>query len=133
MYHSDTKNKNQRLKKELGMTDINKPEPILEFPLRMGTAKKLINDLAENHKNRIKIGMHTRDRMVERGISIRDIFNILKSPSSIMREEPARAPNGDYSCVLDGVSAGEKITVVIALKDVDLDPKAKTITVYITT
>jgi hypothetical protein len=31
---------------------------------------------------------------------------------------------------LYGVSSGEKLTVIIALKDVDVDPSAKTVTVY---
>lgn len=111
----------------------NKPEatPVSEFPLRMGTAKKTINDLAKNHKGRIRIGKHTKDRMAERGVFIRDIFNVLSSPRSIMQEEPARQANGDYICTLLGVSAGERITVVIALKDIDVDPEAKTVTVYI--
>ena len=113
------------------MTDNSEPIPVSEFPLRMSVAKKTINDLAKNHKHRIRIGKHTKDRMVERGVSIRDIFNVLSSSRSVMQEEPARQPNGDYICALVGVSAGERITVVVALKEVDVDPKAKTVTVYI--
>ncbi|WP_305843183.1 DUF4258 domain-containing protein [Photobacterium leiognathi] len=113
------------------MSNDQKPDPILEFPLRMGTAKKAIHDLAINHEHRIRIGAHTRQRMKERDISIRDIFNVLRSQHSIMREEPARQPSGDYICALDGVSAGEKITVVIALKNFDHDPRALTVTVYV--
>ena len=97
----------------------------------MGTAKKTINDLATNHKHRIRIGKHTKNRMAERGVSIRDIFNVLSSSRSIMQEEPARQANGDYICTLLGVSAGERITVVIALKEIDVDPEAKTVTVYV--
>ena len=113
------------------MTNNAKPTPASEFPLRMSVAKKIINDLAKNHKHRIRIGKHTKDRMVERGVSIRDIFNVLSSPRSMLLEEPARQPNGDYICPLLGVSSGERITVVIALKEVDVDPRAKTVTVYI--
>ena len=113
------------------MTNDSEPTPVSEFPLRMGTAKKTINDLAKNHKQKIRIGKHTKDRMAERGVSIRDIFNVLENSRSIMQEEPARQPNGDYICNLLGVSAGEKITVIIALKDVDIHPVAKTVTVYV--
>ncbi|MDW6002839.1 DUF4258 domain-containing protein [Vibrio mangrovi] len=113
------------------MTDNPKPAPVSEFPLRMGTAKKTINDLAKNHKHRIRIGRHTKDRMAERGVSIRDIFNVLSSSRSTMQEEPARQANGDYICSLLGVSAGERITVVIALREIDVAPGAKTVTVYV--
>tara|TARA_B110000008_G_C16885992_1_gene530861 strand:- start:875 stop:1219 length:345 start_codon:yes stop_codon:yes gene_type:complete len=113
------------------MTNNSEPTPVSEFPLRMGTAKKTINDLATNHKHRIRIGKHTKNRMAERGVSIRDIFNVLSSSRSIMQEEPARQANGDYICTLLGVSAGERITVVIALKEIDVDPEAKTVTVYV--
>jgi hypothetical protein len=106
------------------------PTPVSEFPLRSGTAKKTIIDLATNYKSRIKIGKHTLDRMQERGVTIRDIFNVLSSNRSIMLEEPARQTQGDYICSLYGVSSGEKLTVIIALKDVDVDPSAKTVTVY---
>lgn len=113
------------------MTNNSEPAPVSEFPFRIGTAKKIINDLATNHKNRIRIGKHTKKRMAERGVSIRDIFNVLSSSRSIIQEEPARQANGDYICTLLGVSAGERITVVIALKEIDVGPEAKTVTVYV--
>ena len=112
------------------MTNNSVPTPVTEFPLRSGTAKKTIIDLATNHKDRIRIGFHTKERMQERGVTIRDIFNILSSHRSVMQEEPARQPNGDYKCEMYGVSAGETLTVVIALKDIDVDPRAETVTVY---
>ena len=68
--------------------------------------------------------------MAQRDITFRDIFNVLSSPRTKMEEGPAQQPNGDYICTLVGVSAGEPLTVVVALKEVDVDPSAKTVTVY---
>ncbi|KJR21504.1 DUF4258 domain-containing protein [Vibrio sp. S234-5] len=115
------------------MPNSKKISPVLERPLTSKTALKLINELATSHPSKIRIGQHTKERMLERRISTRDIFNVLKSPRTAMVEGPnEEAKQGDYTCQLRGVSAGESITVILRLNAVDIDPSAKTITVYVT-
>lgn len=109
------------------------PAAVVEFPLQPRTALQLINLLANDYSSRVKIGLHTKQRMRERGITTRDIFNVLKSGRTVMLEGPnEEAKQGDYSCKLRGVSSGESITVVLRLKSVDVEPSANTITVYMT-
>lgn len=115
------------------MSDNNQLHGVLEFPLTPKTTLKLINALANLYPSRIKIGQHTKDRMLERGISTRDIFNVLKSPRTVVVEGPnEQARQGDYTCHLRGVSSGESVNVILRLNAVDIDPSAKTITVYLT-
>lgn len=52
-----------------------RPTPIDEFPLSSVSAKRLINDLANNHTSRVLVGKHTRLRMEQRGVSRRQIFH----------------------------------------------------------
>lgn len=109
------------------------PAAVVEFPLQPRTALQLINLLANDYSKRVKIGQHTKQRMRERGITTRDIFNVLKSSRTVMLEGPnEEAKQGDYSCKLRGVSSGESITVVLRLKSVDVEPSANAITVYMT-
>ncbi|ARR46700.1 hypothetical protein CAY59_20870 [Vibrio campbellii] len=109
------------------------PAAVVEFPLQPRTALQLINLLANHYSSRVRIGQHTKQRMQQRGITTRDIFNVLKSSRTVMLEGPnEEAKQGDYSCKLRGVSSGESITVVLRLKSVDVEPSANTITVYMT-
>ncbi|PSW20187.1 DUF4258 domain-containing protein [Photobacterium sanctipauli] len=76
-------------------TSRKEPAPVSQFPLQAGTALKIVNDLATNFKSRVRFSGHCRDRMKERGIRERDIFNVLKSKRSQIDEGPAQQPSGD--------------------------------------
>lgn len=56
----------------------NKPQGVYEFPLTDRTARKIINDLANNHTNRIRWSNHVKSRMLERGVSSAQIMILLK-------------------------------------------------------
>ncbi|MGR6834256.1 DUF4258 domain-containing protein [Aliivibrio wodanis] len=110
---------------------VKEPTPIDEFPLSSVSAKRLINDLANNHTSRILLGKHTRLRMEQRGVSRRQIFQVLGNKHSRITEAPHQTPCGDWKCNLQGVAAGEIIEVVISLKRHEYDPSAFIVTVIV--
>ena len=61
----------------------NKALGVDEFPLTERTARKIINDLAENHTQRIKWSKHVKIRMNERDITSSQILALLKSKRSV--------------------------------------------------
>jgi len=109
----------------------NTPEGINEFPLTEGSARKIINDLAENHTNRIRWSGHVKKRMAERGVTARQILTLLKSKRSVFREGPYEEPNGDWKFNIKGMAAGTVIELTVALKNHHNDPKSTLVTVWI--
>lgn len=109
----------------------DKPQGIAEFPLREHSARKIIKDLAENHSHRIKLSIHVKKRMRKRGVTNKQIFSLLSSRSSVFREGPYEAINGDWKFNLKGNVAGDLIELVVALKNHDKDPSAMLVTVWI--
>jgi hypothetical protein len=107
------------------------PDGINEFPLTENSARKIINDLAENYTNRIRWSRHVKKRMAERGVTARQIITLLKSKRSIFREGPYEVPNGDWKFNLKGMAAGTVIELTIALKNHHNDPKSTLVTVWI--
>lgn len=107
------------------------PDGINEFPLTENSARKIINDLAENYTNRIRWSRYVKKRMAERGVTARQIITLLKSKRSIFREGPYEVPNGDWKFNLKGMAAGTVIELTIALKNHHNDPKSTLVTVWI--
>lgn len=105
------------------------PLTIAEFPLTEQSAKKIIRDLASNHTKRIKFKRHTKERQTQRGITDRQIINVLKSRSSIITEGPYQEANGSWTFNIEGMAAGKRIRVVVALYRHEEDPSAFIITV----
>ena len=109
----------------------NKPQGFYEFPLTDKTARKIVNDLANNHTNRIRWSKHVKSRMLDRGISSGQILILLKSKNSVFREGPYEEANGDWKFNLKGMAAGKVIELTVALKNHHEDPKAALVTVWI--
>ncbi len=104
---------------------------VVEFPLKDRSAKKIIQDLATNHSRNIKLRKHCKERMKERGVSIRQVFQVLKCPHSQFTERPHQTPRGSWKFNLRGVSCGERIEIVIDLHNSETDPEAYVVTVII--
>ncbi|MDA9558252.1 DUF4258 domain-containing protein [Vibrio sp.] len=106
-------------------------EGIDEFPLTSASAKRLINELANNHTSRVYIGAHARERMEQRGVTRMQIFQVLSNKHSRITEAPHQTPRGDWKCNLQGIAAGEIVEVVISLKRHESDPSAFVVTVIV--
>lgn len=111
--------------------DFIPPDNISEFPLRPAAAKRLLQQLATSHTERILLNAHARQRMAERRISLRQILAVLSSRHSRFTELPHLTPAGDWKLNMLGVAAGERIEVVVVLKRVVSDPAALVVTVMI--
>jgi len=107
------------------------PTGISESPLTEISARKIINDLAENHTSRIRWSRHVKDRMMERGVTTSQILTLLKNRHAVFREGPYCEPNGDWKFNLKGKVSGDIIELVVALKNHHDDPSSTLITVWI--
>ncbi|MGI9276234.1 MAG: DUF4258 domain-containing protein [Endozoicomonas sp.] len=107
------------------------PTPVKEFPLTPQTAKKIIQDLAKNHSQRIRFGSHARERMAERNVSNRQIFSVLRSDHSFFTENPHPTAGGSWKFNLQGFAAGVTLEVVVDLQRHDEDPSAYLVTVIV--
>ena len=90
-----------------------KPQPVKEFPLTPVTARKIVVDLAENHSRRVFFGKHARQRMAERNVTTRQVFEVLRSRQSFFTEEPHPTAKGSWKFNLQGFSAGMEIELVV--------------------
>lgn len=107
------------------------PQGVNEFPLTEETARKIINDLAENHTHRIRWSKHVKARMRDRGVTTGQIMTLLKSKHSVFREGPYAEANGDWKFNLKGTAAGKVIELTVALKNHHDSPSSVLITVWI--
>jgi len=48
----------------------NNPQGTVVFTLSEYAARKIINDLAENHTDQIRWSKHIKERMLERGVVV---------------------------------------------------------------
>ena len=108
-----------------------KPKGISEFPLTESSARKIINELAENYTNRIRWSGHVKARMAERGVTARQILTLLKSKRSVFREGPYEVPNGDWKFNIKGMAAGTVIELTVVLKNHHDEPSSTLVTVWI--
>lgn len=109
----------------------NEPKGILEFPLTELTARRIINDLARNHTDRIAWSRHVKQRMLERNVTSRQVLTLLKSRRSVFRKGPYEDLNGDWKFNLKGLAAGQVIEVTVVLKNYQKSPLSVLVTVWV--
>lgn len=107
------------------------PQGVEEFPLTEGTARQIINNLAEHHTHRIRWSKHVKERMLERNVTTGQILTLLKSKHSVFREGPYQETNGDWKFNLKGMAAGTVIELAVALKNHQHSPNSVLVTVWI--
>jgi len=106
--------------------DQQKDQNVLELDLTPILAKQILKEIVEADDGRVFFARHAEQRMVERGITRKQVLCCMKNGR--FAEEPHRGPGGDWKMTLDSVSAGDVITVVAAL---DYDHE-RNITIVIT-
>jgi hypothetical protein len=105
--------------------------PPITFPLQDKVAKLIIRELATHQTHQVRLSLHAKQRMAERNVSIRQIFDVLKSTHSEFAERPHLTPAGCWKCNLIGIAAGERIEVVIDLKECETTPNVFIVTVMV--
>jgi len=86
---------NDRCQLDRWFMSNTEPQGVDEFPLTEGTARQIINNLAEHHTDRIRWSKHVKERMQERDVTTGQILTLLKSRHSVFREGPYQETNGD--------------------------------------
>ncbi|MGI9283130.1 MAG: DUF4258 domain-containing protein [Endozoicomonas sp.] len=104
---------------------------IKEFPLKANSALKIVRDLAENHTGSVRFSLHAKERMLERRVSNKQVFDVLKSCRSYVTEHPSQTPKGSWKFTMLGFSSGDVIELVIDLRRPEHDPAAYLVTVII--
>lgn len=111
--------------------DKSEPQGVEEFPLTEGTARQIINNLAEYHTDRIRWSKHVKERMQQRGVTTGQILTLLKSKHSVFREGPFQETNGDWKFNLKGMAAGTVIELTVVLRNHQQAPSSILVTVWI--
>jgi hypothetical protein len=104
---------------------------VVEFPLSERAARKILKKLASEHTDRIRWSIHIKRRMLQRGVTSRQILLLLKNRHLIFKEGPYLAANGDWKFNIIGGVSGDVLELVIALRNPNSSPKAMLITVWI--
>lgn len=103
----------------------------VSFPLQEKITRKIVQDLALNASHKIRFGSHAKQRMIERGVSTKQVMTVLQDNASRFTEKPHLTPNASWKFNLQGFAAGEIIEVVVDLKNVESDPNAFVVTVIL--
>ncbi len=109
----------------------SEPQGVEEFPLTEGTARQIINNLAEYHTDRIRWSKHVKERMQQRGVTTGQILTLLKSKHSVFREGPFQETNGDWKFNLKGMAAGTVIELTVVLRNHQQSPSSILVTVWV--
>lgn len=110
-------------------TYIEVPEQrnVLELDLTPATAKRILREIIDADDARVFFTGHAETRMVERGITHKQVLRCLRNGQ--FAEGPYRGIQGNWEMKLEQISAGDVVSVVAAL-DYDDD---RNITIVITT
>lgn len=109
----------------------SEPQGVEEFPLTEGTARQIINNLAEYHTDRIRWSKHVKERMQQRGVTTGQILTLLKSKHSVFREGPFQETNGDWKFNLKDMAAGTVIELTVVLRNHQQSPSSILVTVWV--
>ncbi len=85
---------------------------VILMDLNDQTALRMIRDIVRD-TSKVIITNHAQQRMAERNISAKQIFECLKKGT--VAESPHRQPNGDWKLTLAVKSSGDLINVAVAL------------------
>lgn len=77
------------------------------------TALRLIREIAAD-SSRVFLSAHARQRMRERHISVRQVFECLKRGQ--IAEPPHQDTRGDWKCTVSWLHAGDDVNVAVAFK-----------------
>ena len=102
-----------------------------EFPLSGRSARKILRDLVEHRSVGIKFSRHALKRMIERGVTNRQVFQVINSKSSRIIEGPSQTASGSWNIVLQGHVSGDNVRVVFDIQRCETDPGAYVVTVII--
>lgn len=93
------------------------------------TAHSILNDIASHHSERVIITYHAEERMKNRKISIRQVFNCLKNGR--FKDEPYwNNAAKNWQMTIETITAGDGIGLAIALETDDKGNKIIIITAY---
>jgi len=88
------------------------------------TALRQIRELAKDSSRVIRT-THARERMIERGISIQQVFTCLRA--GIIIEGPAPNAHGNWQVTMMARQSGDEITCVVVI---DWETRLLIVTVY---
>ncbi|WP_422138204.1 DUF4258 domain-containing protein [Endozoicomonas sp. ALC020] len=111
--------------------DSKKPHTVEEFPLKPNSALNIVRDLADNHTQSVRFSQHAKDRMLERGVSNKQVFDVLGSHRSYITESPYQTPRGTWKFNLMGFSSGTAIELVIDIRRPEDAPSIYIVTVIV--
>ena len=104
---------------------------VIGFGLDRCSVKRVAARLAEEDSSRIRLSRHARQRMQERGVTIRQVLDVLKSKHSYVTEGPAGTATGSWKFNLMGFSAGEALELVLDMRGLEPELSVLLVTVIV--
>ena len=104
---------------------------VIGFVFDHCSIKRVAARLAEEDSSRIRLSLHARQRMRERGVTIRQILDVLRNKRSQVTEGPAVTAAGSWKFSLLGFSGGEAIELVLDMQGLEPDLSVLLVTVIV--
>lgn len=104
---------------------------VISFGFDRCSIRRVVARLAEEDSSRIRLSQHARKRMQERGVTIRQVLDVLKSKHSYVTEGPAKEAAGNWKFNLMGFSAGEAIELVLVMRGLEPELSVLLVTVIV--
>lgn len=103
---------------------MSEPSTVTKLRLTSSIAEQRIHDIAKE-TSQVALTTHAKDRMAEREISVREIYEILRNGQ--VEESPTETTRGEWKCKITLKLRGRrKAGVVVALP-----PKTKVIVITV--
>lgn len=108
------------------MQDATDRRNVLLMELTAHSALQVIKETIAD-SSRVFFSQHAKERMLERELTDRQVMRVLEHGR--ITEGPARAAKGNWIMTVEGISAGDRISVPVAL---DHDDASGNYTIIIT-
>ena len=106
-------------------------QSVIGFGFDHCSIRRVTARLAEEDSSRIRLSQHARRRMQERGVTIRQIFDVLRDRRSHVTEGPAATAAGSWKFNLQGFSSGEIIELVLDMRGQEPELSVLLVTVIV--
>lgn len=106
-------------------------QSVVRLGLDRCSIRRITTNLAEQDTSKVFFGRHARQRMREHGVTIRQVFDVMRCRQSYVTEGPCQTPAGSWKFNLLGFSAGNAIELVIDMKGDEPDLSIFLVTVIV--
>jgi hypothetical protein len=110
---------------------LTKSDPVLSLPqIPKKDAVKVIREIAFSNTERVYVLDHAHMRMLERNITLRQIFKVIRHGDVVDGPEWSTDEEKGWKCVFKRITAGDCIEVVVKLVEREGADSCLVVTAY---